>query len=116
MISLKALDRVAIASMFTVIVAGSAAMLTPLAAHSEPTWAMHALDEDKVQRIHAGMRAEEVLALIGPPQRKMRFEATKTTAWDYPYRDPWAYDSEFSVIVDDAGVVVSKVSIRNSGQ
>ena len=117
MISLKLIDRLAIASMFTVAVAVSAAALTPLAAHAEPARASKAafqmLNEDAFSQVQRGMRSDEVLALIGPPYRKMRFEATKTTAWDYHYRDPWSYDSDFSVIFDDAGIVVSKVSVRN---
>ena len=43
----------------------------------------------------------------------MRFERTKTTSWDYHFADAWNYDSEFSVIVDDRGVVVSKFIARN---
>ena len=38
------------------------------------------LTDDIVQPIHAGMKASEVLAMIGPPFRKMRFERTATTA------------------------------------
>ena len=73
------------------------------------------LNFDAFQSISSGMQASEVLATIGAPSAKIRFEATKTTAWDYHVRDPWNYDNDFSVIVDDAGVVVGKTRIRESG-
>jgi hypothetical protein len=126
--SLKIVDRLAVAAMFTASVAISAASLTPLAAHAEmqtPAYrdvlsagkpARQALGEDVIRSIVPGMPASDVVAMIGLPHAKMRFEATKTTAWDYSYRDAWSYDSEFSVIVDDAGIVVGKISTRNGGQ
>jgi outer membrane protein assembly factor BamE (lipoprotein component of BamABCDE complex) len=74
-----------------------------------------ALDDTVITRVHAGMTAGEVQALIGAPDRKDRFERTRTTAWSYEYRDLWGYDAEFSVIFDDAEVVVGKVSTRHDG-
>jgi len=71
------------------------------------------LSDDVFQRIQHGMPASDVLAMIGPPYAKSRFEATKTTAWDYHYRDTWGYDADFSVIVNDAGITVGKVRVRN---
>ena len=70
------------------------------------------LRDEVFRRIHPGLNASEVLAIIGAPYRKSRFEATKTTAWDYNYRDTWGYEAEFSVIFDDAGLVVGKFSGR----
>ena len=70
---------------------------------------------DAFEAISNGMPAAEVLARVGPPSAKMRFEATKTTAWDYRHRDPWGYDGGFSVILDDNGVVVGKTRVRESG-
>ena len=70
------------------------------------------LRDEVFRRIQPGLTASEAFAIIGPPYRKMRFEATKTTAWDYNYRDSWGYDAELSVIVDDAGIVVGKFSSR----
>ncbi len=72
-------------------------------------------DADAFEAISNGMPATEVLAAIGPPSAKMRFAATKTTAWDYRYRDPWGYDGGFAVILDDNGVVVGKTRVRESG-
>ncbi|SRR5258706_9963459 len=74
--------------------------------------ATRTLTEDMVQPIHAGMTATEVLAIIGPPLRKIRFDRSATTAWDYRFKDSWGYRAEFSVIVDDNGIVVSKVAVR----
>lgn len=70
------------------------------------------LTDDIVQPIHAGMKASEVLENIGPPLRKMRFERTATTAWDYCLQDSWGYRAEFSVIVDDNGTVLGKIAVR----
>jgi hypothetical protein len=75
--------------------------------------AAQVLGEGNFYKVMKGMSAEEVLASIGPPARKMRFEATRTTSWDYHFSDLWNYDSDFSVIVDDAGIIVGKVTVRN---
>ena len=74
------------------------------------------LTEDVLLQIAPGMKATEVFALIGPPYAKARFEATKTTVWDYHYSDPWSHDSDFSVIIDDAGIVAGHVTTRNNVQ
>jgi outer membrane protein assembly factor BamE (lipoprotein component of BamABCDE complex) len=71
------------------------------------------LTDDNFARIRPGMLASEVLASIGPPYAKSRFESTKTTAWDYHFNDVWNYESEFSVIVGDDDVVVSTFKVRN---
>ena len=110
MISLKTVDRLALAAMFSFAVTVAFADSTParLAAPSS-----HVLRSDQPREIRLGMTAEQVLALIGPPHAKVRFERTKTTAWDYLHIDAWNYDSEFSVILDDNGLVVDKVIVRN---
>ena len=114
---LKIVDRIAIAAMFSTI------GLVPLAAdacgaHSAAgarSVQSRLLDDRTVSAIRAGMSAAEVLERLGPPYTKMRFEATKTTAWDYHYRDAWGYDADFSVIMDDSDVVAGKVSVRIAG-
>ena len=115
MLSLKFVDRIAIAAMFSVSVAVPLASLTPVAAHADGEVLVigQVLGDGLVRQIQPGMKSDEVLALIGPPRSRMRFPATKTTAWEYRYRDSWGYDSEFSVIFDDAGIVVGKLSVRN---
>jgi hypothetical protein len=70
------------------------------------------LRDEVFSQIRPGLKASEVFDLIGPPYQKMRFERSKTTAWDYHYRDSWNNDAEFSVIVDDDGIVVGKFSNR----
>lgn len=115
MISLKLVDRMAIAAMFSVSIAVPLASLTPLAAHADGKVLVigQVQGDGLFRQVQPGMKTDEVLALIGPPRAKTRFPATKTTAWDYRYRDSWGYDSEFSVIFDDAGIVVSRFSVRN---
>jgi outer membrane protein assembly factor BamE (lipoprotein component of BamABCDE complex) len=120
MTSLKSLDRVALAAMFFTIVA------IPLAARASgtdvsPGGSVYvsskkgALNDDAFGAIQRGMPASEVLARLGAPYQKERFERTRTTAWDYHYRDTWGYDADFSVIMDDAGLVASTTSVRKIG-
>lgn len=70
------------------------------------------LTDDVFRYIRPGMPARDVLELIGPPSAKTRFPQTHTTAWEYHYRDGWGYNAEFSVSVDDQGLVASKFSAR----
>ena len=71
------------------------------------------LTDTAAARIQTGMTTEQVRGLIGAPWNTIRFDNTHTTAWDYEYRDGWGYDAVFSVIFDDAGVVVGKISVRH---
>lgn len=73
------------------------------------------LTDGSFQAIAYGATEREVFERIGPPYRKARFPATRTTAWDYHYRDSWGYDGDFSVIFDASGVVSGKFSARDSG-
>ena len=73
------------------------------------------INEALIEQIHPGLTEGEVKALIGPPPYTTRFALSKTVAWDYDYRDLWGYDSTFSVIFNSAGLVVSRISIRNGG-
>ena len=108
--NLKTVDRLALAAMLVT------ALSIPLAAHAAPDarkGASHAvLQDDTFQSIVPGMGVDEVVALIGQPDRKERFERTHVTAWDYPYRDSWGYEAVFSVMVGDDGRVVSRISVR----
>jgi len=70
------------------------------------------LTDAAAARIERGMTTEQVRGLIGEPWNTVRFDNTRTTAWDYEYHDGWGYDAVFSVIFDDAGVVVGKISVR----
>jgi outer membrane protein assembly factor BamE (lipoprotein component of BamABCDE complex) len=73
------------------------------------------LDSAVFQAIRPGMRAAEVFERLGPPYRKERFARLGATAWDYHFRDGWGYDAEFSVMVDDQDVVISKIATRLGG-
>jgi outer membrane protein assembly factor BamE (lipoprotein component of BamABCDE complex) len=73
------------------------------------------LNDAAAERIHPGMTTAQVEGLIGAPWNTIRFDNTHTTSWDYEYQDGWGYDAVFSVIFDDAGMVVSKISVRRDG-
>ena len=117
MFSLKFVDRLAVVAMFSVIGAvpiAARACGIAVGARGEPASnGAHAVNDKTIQSIRAGLPASDLLALIGPPWHKERFEATRTTAWNYRYRDSWGYSATFSVIVDDADVVVGKFSARD---
>jgi hypothetical protein len=110
--NLKIIDRIAVSAILLTAAA------IPLAANAFPLFGdstravKQALSSDVFNRIRAGMRASEILELIGPPESKMRFPALRVTSWDYRYRDAWGYESELSVMVDDDGVVTGKFSTR----
>lgn len=71
------------------------------------------LTDDTFHRIHAGTTTgEDVRRLIGPPWRVVRFGNLRQDAWDYRFRDTWGYLANFSVMVDDRGVVAGKVTAR----
>ncbi|HET9652165.1 MAG TPA: outer membrane protein assembly factor BamE [Usitatibacter sp.] len=69
--------------------------------------------EEAVQKIHQGMTRAEVRNLIGEPMRTTSFPRTHTISWDYDWRDGWGYDAELAVVFDEAGIVVSRISIRH---
>jgi outer membrane protein assembly factor BamE (lipoprotein component of BamABCDE complex) len=107
--SLKRLTTTALIRAFLV----SVVFASPVYAGTEVTAARSQVaTDDTVQAIKPGMTAQEVLVKIGPPQGKMRFERSHTTAWDYAYRDTFGYFGEFSVILDDKDVVVSRIALR----
>ncbi len=71
------------------------------------------LTDDTFHRIQAGITTrEDVRRMIGPPYRVARFENLKQHAWDYRFRDTWGYLADFSVMIDDRGIVASKVIAR----
>lgn len=71
-----------------------------------------ALTDDNLRRVSAGMTKEEVLRIIGPPWRTIAFPNKGQVAWDYRFEDTWGYLAEFSVMVDDRGLVAGTVSVR----
>ena len=70
------------------------------------------LNEDNFYRITPGMTREDVLALIGPPLETAEFARLHQVAWDYRYQDIWGYIAIFSVMLDEQGRVVGKVTRR----
>ena len=73
----------------------------------------HILTDYEVQSISTGMTGREVLAKIGAPERKVRFERSSTTAWDYAHHGAFGA-GEYSVILDDNDIVVSRIVIGAS--
>lgn len=70
------------------------------------------LDDARFNAINKGMTTDELLRLIGPPWQRVYFGNLHQTAWDYRYRDSWGYVAVLSVMVDDAGLVASRITQR----
>lgn len=71
------------------------------------------LSSDSLRRIEVGSTTTaELERLIGPPWRKVAFPALRQVAWDYVVLDDWGYTVDFSVMVDERGVVASTVHAR----
>lgn len=70
------------------------------------------LTEDVIQTVSVGMRADDVLATIGPPHRRVRFDNLRATSWDYRYQDTWGYLVDLSIIIGDKNQVTGKVLQR----
>lgn len=113
-----------VAALTATALAGSALFFSSSAPAMEGVHAMPRIDvssfssrspvsEAAFGTIQPGMSRDAITALIGAPAHTMRFPLSRTTAWDYPYVDSWGYASEFSVLFDDGGTVVGKVTARN---
>jgi hypothetical protein len=71
------------------------------------------LDDAHTRRIRPGVTtAEEVLWRIGPPWRKVDFERKRQVAWDYRLQDSWGYFVDYSVMIDERGLVAETVHAR----
>ena len=95
--------------------AGTGTLRVDLSPNGEVLAKSQVLRDEVFQRLQPGLTADQVFEIIGPPSGKTRFENTKTTAWDYHYRNSWGYDADFSVIVDDANKVVGRFSSASVG-
>jgi outer membrane protein assembly factor BamE (lipoprotein component of BamABCDE complex) len=102
-----ALLSTAIAVPATLIASPAAAARIDVYAHAQ------ARNADAFGAIGPGMSASQVLERLGAPDRKVRFELSRTTSWDYAFRDAWGYDAEFSVTFGDDGVVRSTFTGRH---
>lgn len=74
-----------------------------------------ALTEDNLQRVSSGITSEEVLRLIGPPWRRIEFPNKRQVAWDYRVQDAWGYLVDYSVMIDERGIVAETVRARLDG-
>lgn len=71
------------------------------------------LSEDQFRRIVGGVTTRaQVERLIGPPWRVVDFTNLRQVAWDYVFRDTWGYVVDFSVMLDERGVVAGTVAAR----
>lgn len=70
------------------------------------------LEDTRFNAINKGMNTDELLRLIGPPAQRVWFGNLRQTAWDYRYRDTWGYVAVLSVMVDEGGLVASRVTQR----
>jgi outer membrane protein assembly factor BamE (lipoprotein component of BamABCDE complex) len=94
----------------------AAAPMSQAHAEAMPKFSLHVgaprVTTDTAMKVAPGMSESDIQRLLGEPQRTARFPRSQTVAWDYDFRDDWGYDATFSVIFNDAGSVVSKVSVR----
>ena len=71
------------------------------------------LTEDRFRRIANGRTTRgEVERLIGPPWRTIDFPNKGQVAWDYRFQDTWGYLAEFSVMLDERGIVAETATVR----
>lgn len=70
------------------------------------------LDDTRFNAISKGMTSDQLLRLIGPPSQRVYFDNLRQAAWDYRFRDSWGYIAVLSVMVDDAGLVASRITQR----
>ncbi|MBL0143979.1 MAG: hypothetical protein IPP91_18230 [Betaproteobacteria bacterium] len=72
-----------------------------------------ALTNDSLRRIQSGSTTKEQLGrLIGPPWRIVAFPNLRQDAWDYVIQDDWGYTVDFSVMIDERGIVAGTVYAR----
>ena len=102
MFLLRMIDRAALAVLLSV------AACFPVAVFARPC----AVAEEVAAAVRVGMTEKEVLARVGEPNRRERFERTRTTAWDYPAHDAWGYMAEVAVVFDDEGHVIQVLRVR----
>ena len=71
------------------------------------------LNEEHFRRIEVGTTDRAQLErLIGPPWRTIDFPNKRQVAWDYVFQDTWQYTVDFSVMLDERGIVQERVSVR----
>lgn len=70
------------------------------------------LTDDIVEYVSRGQSGQEVVALLGMPYQRIRFDNLKSTAWDYRYKDTWGYWVDLSIMMSDDGRVREKIKVR----
>ncbi len=80
--------------------------------HYESIFLNTGITDARAASVQLDMELAQVQALLGKPYQRIRFDNLRATAWDYRYVDTWGYIVELSVMVDDQGKVVNKVSKR----
>jgi len=73
------------------------------------------LDEEHFAQIKADKTQDDVLRVIGPPFQILAFPNLNEVSWDYRFRDLWGYQSVFSAIFDEAGLVKRTFRQREVG-
>jgi outer membrane protein assembly factor BamE (lipoprotein component of BamABCDE complex) len=82
-------------------------------AQQKATLVNQTLRDDSFNQIQARTwNEDQVLALLGPPTKKIEFNRSQTIAWDYRYQDDWGYLSEYSIVFNQQGFVVNKAQQR----
>ena len=75
------------------------------------------LTDDRFNQLRPGTTTrDQVRAIIGPPHRTMRFDNLGQDAWEYRFQDAWGYLADFSVMIDDRGIVAGKAVRRIEGR
>lgn len=70
------------------------------------------LNDDIVLSIKTGDTESAVVAKLGEPYRRIRFDNLRETAMDYRYRDTWGYWVDHSIMIGDDGLVRGRFSAR----
>jgi hypothetical protein len=73
-------------------------------------------NDDTIMRIVPGLRREDVLRMLGPPNETMRFPRLGEESWEYYYIDTWGYRAFLYVNLDANGIVVSRLTRRIEGR
>ena len=82
-----------------------------------PDGVLRSLDQVLAQEYFAQLRpgkttGAEVLRIIGPPWRRMDFPNKRQVAWDYVFQDSWGYVVDYSVMLDERGIVAEMAYVR----
>ena len=68
------------------------------------------LSDDNFARVRPGMRAEQVLQMLGRPAKTQRFDLRQQEVWDWRYKPRGQESKLFSVSFDAGGRVLSSAT------